>query len=162
MIAALGLTGRLFTLGAMHAQKNSRQPWPPVTICWFNLRTIRPICSMPPMPSPRAPSQPTSPLQLPSADPATSGAASRSSRRQGPGRNRVGTLHQHHHLRHHLAALYRHRHVGSTRRGRLLRLRRRPASQRMGRHHPRPLRHRKPQPLRPRRLSQRGSRPYSM
>jgi len=33
---------------------------------------------MPPMPSPRAPSQPTPPLQLPSADPATNGAASRS------------------------------------------------------------------------------------
>ena len=80
MIAALGLTGRLFTLGAMHAQKNSRQPWPPVTICWFNLKTIKSICSMPPTPSLRAPSQPTPPLQLPSADPATSGAASHSTR----------------------------------------------------------------------------------
>jgi hypothetical protein len=82
MIAALGLTGRLFTLGAMHAQKHSRQPWPPVTICWFNLRTIRPICSMPPMPSPRAPSQPTPPFQLPSA---VSANEDRSRIRNNPG-----------------------------------------------------------------------------
>ena len=39
---------------ARSKKRQSRQSWPPVTICWFNLRTLRPICSMPPMPSPRA------------------------------------------------------------------------------------------------------------
>ena len=37
MIATLGLTGRLFTLDAMHCQKKpSKQPATPATTCWSN------------------------------------------------------------------------------------------------------------------------------